>query len=403
MTNPRGQVLYDSDQGAGFAFEYGEDAGILDESPALAALLSGVGGVADPADSESTILEAARIAELPGSSDAFMTVLIQAGRADARGLARSTLIDAAVPIGLVLLATLMVGLFLGSQATRPFVELSSRIARVGEKGQDATLPIPSAPEAALVARAFNRANRELAATVNELRRSNRELEEFAAVASHDLQEPARTVRSFADILNVDYGDRLDDDGREMLGFLVAAGARMQAQIRELLTYSRIGQNPEMTKVDCNSIIAQVEDDLAAAIAESGAEISYHNLPVVLGSEREIRLLFQNLIANAIKFRRDDVAPVVTVRVENDEALHFVVADNGVGIPEHSRERVFDLFKRGYTERAYPGNGIGLTHCRKIVEGHGGAIWIGDPEVGTEVHFTLDASMGEDAPLYGIDE
>ena len=394
VTNPRGQVLYDSNQGAGFAFEYGEDPGLLEESAALAALLNASEGLAAAADPESSVLEAARIAALPGSTDAYMTVLVRAGREGARGLARSTLGNAAVPIVLILLVTLLVGLFLGSRATQPFVELSSRISRIGEKGQDARLPIPSAPEAALVAIAFNRANRELAATVRELRRSNRELEEFAAVASHDLQEPARTVRSFASLLNEDYADRLDDDGREMLGFLVAAGTRMQEQIRELLTYSRIGQNPERAPVDCHTVLAEVEDDLAAAIADSGARISYQNLPKVFASEREIRLLFQNLIANAIKFRRDDVAPVISVRVEADDVLHFVVSDNGVGIPEASRDRVFDLFKRGYTERPYPGNGIGLTHCRKIVESHGGRIWIGDPEVGTEIHFTLEAPGGE---------
>ena len=387
LTNRRGQVLYDSREGVGFAFEFGDDPGILQDSPALSAL------VADDDASPAVPGEVARAVRFPGGGDPFMAVQLLS-EAAGQPLARSTLVRALPPIAVVLLLTVGIGLYLGRRATRPFMRLSQDIGEAGEAGASASIPVPSTPEAAQVARAFNRAQLRLARIVGELERSNRDLREFAALASHDLQEPARTMRSFAQLLEEDYGPDLDDNGREMLGFLSAAGARMQDQIREVLAYSRIGKDPEVTAVDLSRMMELVEADLAEAIAESGASMEWGVLPTVEGSATELRLLLQNLVSNAIKFRRRGAPPRIRIEQLPGEPVHIVVRDDGIGIPGEARERVFDLFRR---ERgAGPdatGSGIGLAHCRKIVEGHGGRIWIGDPESGTEVHFTLAGRGG----------
>jgi len=242
--------------------------------------------------------------------------------------------------------------------------------------------------------AFARDIRERKEAEERLLRSNTELEQFAYIASHDLREPLRTVTSYATLLERRLADRLDSDTREMLLFVRDGARRMNALVLDMLEYSRIGRELKMREpVAIGAALAAVRDNLHSALAESAATLVVETeMPVIRASGSEIERLFQNLIANGVKYRRPDVAPEIRLRALSKEGFwQFEVADNGIGIaPEHA-ERVFRIFHRLHGQNAYGGGtGIGLAICKKIVENHGGRIWIrSDTEgPGTTVAFTL---------------
>lgn len=210
----------------------------------------------------------------------------------------------------------------------------------------------------------------------ELKRKNTELEQFAYVASHDLQEPLRTSNSFVNLLQKQYEGRLDEKADKYLSFIVDSSQRMQTLIKDLLDYSRIGAMHELAQVDCNKIMKDVIADLDKAITESNANIIVSDLPVISGYSTEIKQLFQNLMINAIKFRKQGVAPHIEVMAKiTDENWIFSFADNGIGIDKTYNERIFIIFQRLHNRTEYQGSGIGLSHCKKIVELHHGKIWV----------------------------
>jgi PAS domain S-box-containing protein len=222
----------------------------------------------------------------------------------------------------------------------------------------------------------------LRAVAADLARSNAELEQFAYVASHDLQEPLRMVSSFTQLLARRYQGKLGEDADEFIGFAVDGAQRMQELINDLLTYSRVGtRGLELQAVDLTQVVDQVVTDLAAAIAEAQASVTRDTLPTVLGDPIQLRQLFQNLIANGIKFRRPGQPPLVHVSaIQAGGAWQFSVSDNGIGIEPQYQERIFALFQRLHSRAEYPGTGIGLAICKKIVERHGGQIRV-DSEPG----------------------
>jgi light-regulated signal transduction histidine kinase (bacteriophytochrome) len=233
--------------------------------------------------------------------------------------------------------------------------------------------------------------REEAEEVNkELERKNKELEQFAYVASHDMQEPLRTTASFIDLLQKQYRGKLDEKADKYFTYVLQSSERMKTLIQDLLDYSRIGRKQEREQVDCNAIMQDVVADLAIAIRENNAIIQYDALPVIWGHATEIKLLFQNLVMNAIKFRRKDVEPQVKIAaVKAGEYWRFSCSDNGIGIDEKHGERIFIIFQRLHNRNEYNGSGIGLAHCKKIVELHGGRIWFeSTPGAGTTFYFTL---------------
>jgi signal transduction histidine kinase len=233
----------------------------------------------------------------------------------------------------------------------------------------------------------------------ELQRSNRELEQFAYVASHDLQEPLRKVASFCQMLETRYSEQLDERGRQYIAYAVDGAKRMQGLINDLLAFSRVGQpGAHFRPVDLNEVAGQAVSELEAAIEDSDATITVDRLPVVTGDRTLLIQLFANLMGNSIKFRRVDVAPVIRFTAEqNGGEWEFACQDNGIGIEPAYRERVFVIFQRLHPRDAYPGTGIGLALCRKIVDFHSGKIWIEDVQAdtagtpGTTISWTLPAT------------
>ncbi|MFE5724140.1 sensor histidine kinase [Streptomyces erythrochromogenes] len=247
---------------------------------------------------------------------------------------------------------------------------------------------------------LDRTAAELDAQAVELRRSNAELEQFAYVASHDLQEPLRKVASFCQLLEKRYGDRLDERGTQYIGFAVDGAKRMQVLINDLLTFSRVGRVQDAREtVALDGPLDRALRNLAAAVEESGAEITRpERLPDVVGDPTLLTMLWQNLVGNAVKFRSPDRPPRVEVAVVDDPAvepgfLTFAVTDNGIGVPAEFAEKVFVIFQRLHGRETYGGTGIGLSLCKKIVEHAGGRIRIDtDHREGTRIVFTLpDAS------------
>ncbi|MFG3101851.1 ATP-binding protein [Streptomyces sp. NPDC048182] len=236
---------------------------------------------------------------------------------------------------------------------------------------------------------------DLDAQAVELRRSNAELEQFAYVASHDLQEPLRKVASFCQLLEKRYGDKLDDRGRQYIDFAVDGAKRMQVLINDLLTFSRVGRlNDTRVGVDLDQALSKALTNLDTAVTESGARVERpERLPEVTGDPTLLTMLLQNLVGNAVKFRHPERPPLIRVTCERDpetpDAWRLSVADNGIGIPEEFAEKVFVIFQRLHGRDAYGGTGIGLALCKKIVEHHGGRIWIDTAHTGgTRLCFTL---------------
>ena len=224
----------------------------------------------------------------------------------------------------------------------------------------------------------------------DLQRSNEELEQFAYVASHDLQEPLRMVSSFSDMLGKRLGEQVDERAQEYLGFIIDGAERMSALIRDLLEYSRIRTDESVLEpVDTTSTVKGVMQSLRFAIAEAGAEVEVNDLPVVHARRGQVERVLQNLIGNGIKFA-GDAPPRIQVSAEPDGAMwRFSVTDNGIGIAPQDHERVFSIFQRLHTRSDYPGNGIGLSSVKQIVRRHGGNVWLDStPGKGTSVIFTL---------------
>lgn len=210
----------------------------------------------------------------------------------------------------------------------------------------------------------------------ELEVKNKELEQFAYLASHDLQEPLRTVSNYMQLFEEEYSGRLDESAKKYIQSVNTATKRMSILIKSLLGFSRLGRNKKLSYVDVSKIINDVIADLETMIRTSNAVIEVHDMPEIYAYETELRLLFQNLIANALKFRKVNIRPEIQIRAERlNQKWKFSVIDNGIGIAPKHFEKVFSIFQRLHTQEEYEGNGIGLANCKKIVELHDGEIWV----------------------------
>jgi signal transduction histidine kinase len=244
--------------------------------------------------------------------------------------------------------------------------------------KDGLARLPEAVRRALLEKRLLRSRRQaeedLARKVEELARSNADLEQFAYVASHDLQEPLRMVAAYTQLLAARYRGKLDENADKFIGYASEGALRMQSLIQDLLAFSRVGRNGS-GRVDCNAVMEEVLMTLGPAIQESGAVVTHAALPEVWANRSQMAQVFQNLIGNAIKFRGKE-PPVISVQAEKaGQQWLFSVSDNGIGIAPEYAENIFVVFQRLHGRTEYPGNGIGLAICKKIVEHNGGKIWV----------------------------
>lgn len=241
---------------------------------------------------------------------------------------------------------------------------------------------------------------ELSARAAELARYNTELRQFAYAVSHDLAEPLRSISGFAQLLAQEYSGRLDEDADEYIAFIVEGTRRMKTLINDLLEYSRVGMHTaDRRRVQSGTVVTQVLDGLAAQILETFAMVDVQpRMPSILVDRTQFSQLMQNLLANALKFGPVKGSPHIAVRaiLEDDDSWHFTVSDNGIGIEPRHRKRIFEMFQRLNDRERYPGSGIGLATCKRIVDNHGGRIWVEDsPLGGASFHFTLPAQSPAD--------
>ena len=315
----------------------------------------------------------------------------------------------------IIVAAILSALVIRTAVTRPLESLAAACRRITQ-GDFSNQIVPEGPRdiRAIAAdvedmrqrivdelEAATEARTQLAEQAMELQRSNAELEQFAYVASHDLQEPLRKVASFCQLIEKRYGDKLDERGTEYIAFAVDGAKRMQILINDLLTFSRVGRlNPTRADVDLGATLDDAIGNLDTAIAESGAEIVREGqpLPRIVGDPTLLTMVWQNLIGNAVKFRREGVTPRIVVHCEENTNEHggvwmLTVTDNGIGIPEEFSDKVFVIFQRLHGRDVYTGTGIGLALCKKIVEHHGGSIWIDNSFTGgTRFHFTIPVAV-----------
>jgi signal transduction histidine kinase len=326
-------------------------------------------------------------------------------RADLSAAARTVLI-VFVGFGVLLLVTVAAAAAtLRAVAIKPLHSLARQVRRVARGDFEHSVTVDGAREIVDLGGdvdsmrqrileelgALREAEEQLRRQAQDLQRSNSELEQFAYVASHDLQEPLRKVASFCQLLEQRYAGQLDERADQYIHFAVDGAKRMQELINDLLAFSRVGRaDRPMVEVDVNAVLRSALSNLGAAIEESGATVEAGELPVVLGEPALLVLVFQNLIGNAIKFRGEDAPHVrVDARAEAD-GWEFEVADNGIGIDQDYAERIFVIFQRLHSRASYEGTGIGLAMVRKIIEHHGGHVWLAPDGVatGTTFRFTL---------------
>ena len=230
----------------------------------------------------------------------------------------------------------------------------------------------------------------------ELERSNKELQQFAYIASHDLQEPLRMVTSYMQLLSERYKGKLDSNADEFIAYAVDGATRMKSLIEALLAYSRVGtQEKDFTSIECEAILKLALNNLRMALKEEKAAVTHDSLPTIMADQHQIVQLFQNLIGNALKFHNIQSPRIHVSAVLKDKEWIFSVQDNGIGIAPEQSERIFTIFQRLHGREEYAGSGIGLSICRKIIERHKGRIWCESQlGKGTTFHFTLPAVRGK---------
>jgi len=223
-----------------------------------------------------------------------------------------------------------------------------------------------------------------------IEQKNKELEQFIYITSHDLKEPLRTIEGILGLLEKEYHQKMDENCKRYVGFINSSVMRMNSLTKALLDYGHIGQHAVFVDIDCNKLLVDIQEDIALLIADTKTSLRIEGLPRIKGMENEIRMLFQNLISNAIKFQKPGVPPEISINaIEQDEMWRFSIQDNGIGIDEKFKEKIFIIFQRLHKRNEYEGTGIGLAHCKKIVQLHGGDIWIeSNPGNGSTFYFTI---------------
>ena len=275
--------------------------------------------------------------------------------------------------------------------TKKIKILTDASEKITKGNFDFRLEIESDDEIGILADTFNIMTKKLNSTINELTRSNKELEQFAYVASHDLQEPLRMITSYIELLEKRYKEKLDDNANEFLDFIIDGAQRMNFLIKDLLALSRVGtRGKDFEPMDSTLALEQAISNIIVLIKENCVNISYQKLPLIEGDFLQIIQLFQNILINSIKFRKDDIEPEINIyAIEETDKWIFNIKDNGIGIEQKFFEKIFVIFQRLHKRNKYPGTGIGLAICKKIVERHGGNIGVqSTPGEGSIFYFTI---------------
>ncbi len=385
--------------------------------PLIASVTPGSPGLVNTTVAERSKTEFDRLRTLFDVQNQSLTQARTDGITELRRLEHWRDIVAIIMVGTFFVTSILLAILIRSAVTRPLEALAAACRRISRGNFDEVI-VPRGPKdiRAIGADVENMRQRivdelgasrsartELGEQALELQRSNAELEQFAYVASHDLQEPLRKVASFCQLLEQRYGDQLDERGVEYIGFAVDGARRMQVLINDLLTFSRVGRlNTRLAEIDLDSTLDTALANLATALEESDAEIVRPGepLPRLLADPTLLTMLWQNLIGNAVKFQRADQPPRVVITCERSvedfgDAWLFSLSDNGIGIEPEFVDKVFVIFQRLHGRDSYTGTGIGLALCKKIVEYHGGAIWIDTSYAGgTRFRFMLPDSMQE---------
>jgi two-component system, sensor histidine kinase len=291
---------------------------------------------------------------------------------------------------LIALTVEITGLVLTISVSRGIAKGLNEISKVSKKIAKGDLrervTVFSKDEIGQVATAINQMTEQLIV-------SNNELGQFAYIASHDLQEPLKTIINYVGLFQEEYKEKFDETADKYLETVIRATKRMQILIKDILDYSHIGDNKNTSKVNCNKILQNVLRDMALSVKESNAKINFGKLPVINGYS-ELSYLFQNLISNAIKFRKRDAQTIINITVQDrDNGWLFAIADNGIGIDKMHYNRIFTIFQKLHSQKNYTGTGIGLAHCKKIVELHGGKIWVeSELQIGSTFYFSIPKNI-----------
>jgi signal transduction histidine kinase len=402
VANQDGDYVVNPDAAKTYGFDLGRRYRVQDDIPQLAPVFRSPGEafvdfVTLPSGND--LAAAQRIAYDPRNPDRFFVLAAFVPDDDILGLIADER-DKVVLLALVVVfGTALIVIVLARRLIRPvetITEAATRIAS-GERRIDLSALAARSDESGALARAFtamiqeiDERERRMADQATELTRSNQDLSQFAYIASHDLQEPLRMVASYLDLLERRYGDRLDGDAREFIGYAVDGAARMKRLINDLLAYSRVGSAPlALEDVDSSEIVRGVIQTLSLQLAELHGQVTFDALPRVHADPVQLARVFQNLVENAIKYR-SRAAPRVRIVAEPIESFwKFSVRDNGIGVDPRFSEKVFEIFKRLHGRDKYAGTGMGLAICRLVVERHGGRIWVEPRDNGGSVFsFTI---------------
>ncbi len=423
IANGRGEYLAHPEAERRFAFEYGRSSNISQDFPATQRLLDNpqlevVNGKGN-ANGKASVYSLRSIAYNPEDSTDRLILATSHDFQDALAIKERVLSKIYLFLIFVLLMSGVLAIYASRRIAGPIISMRNTLNRDGLATQSEDLPIHDGGELGELARVFDnllqelsskqallatevaeRKGAELELRVNnqKLKVAYKELEQFTYIASHDLQEPLRTVQSLVEMFEENYGSEMDEQAKTFLGFIKESTMRMTALIRGLLDYGRLGSESDLTEVNCQELVDAVCVDLSLRLDEVGGSVEYKDLPVITGKITELRLLLQNLISNGLKFRRPDVSPKIVIAAERGlDCWQFSVSDNGIGIaPEHF-QHIFMIFQRLHGRDEFEGSGIGLAHCKKVVELHGGEIWVESQlNVGTVFYFSLRDNRDEQA-------
>ena len=378
LANSMGAYLLHPSADYAFDFEFGEPRLATRDFPIIADILRGATKQASLAvEREAQVVSARRVDYGPPDLKRSLVVVVSDSYDDITAITGTVIQQIGLVIVLLLILGLLLGLWLARLITRPIVQVTQSVRDMDHDAASWQRPQGLTTEAHELAAALDSAFDRLQRRTVDLDKSNNELKQFAYIASHDLQEPVRTISSFAELLESQYADVLDAQGQKYMSFLVTSCERMRMLIHGLLEYSRLGESATSEQVDLNAVMAAIQQDMQATISASGSSIRVGQLPTMQLYAVEVRLLFQNLLSNAIKYVEAGRTPEVDISAQRQgNGWQFTVSDNGMGISPEHREKVFLIFQRLHGRSSpYAGTGIGLAHCRKVVNLHHGRIWV----------------------------